>query len=176
METFRLLADYPTLFNIPGCTLILIENGGGEAKEDEPRPRLKRSRHRQLFLSSPLEISRSEISGDNLDFPSSCDGNSRGEGSEGWISARPCRGNLMRSACFDPYLWSRYDYANAYLCEPCVSWSTGLEGEEESVTSIYIYILTREFRDILKLPSECCSFKGLEGNGRGMRGVDKLVL
>lgn len=154
METFRLLADYPTLFNIPGCTLILKRGEGGEAKEDEPRlkpsppttfpvlPRWKfreaKSRWITSILPPPLPPA-TEIS--------------RG----GWISARPCRAVMRSTDVFRPYLWScsRYDYANAYLSSR-VSWSTG----GRMCICIYVYINERISR-YLKITERMLLFRFL---------------
>lgn len=58
METFRLpaenLADYPTLFNIPGCTLILIENAGGRRRAASS---IKTLATADNFSYPPLQIS-----------------------------------------------------------------------------------------------------------------------
>lgn len=47
------LADYPELFNIPGCTLILIET---PAAEGEPQPRLKRRDSIPRAKTFPLSV------------------------------------------------------------------------------------------------------------------------
>lgn len=126
---------------------------GEGAKEDEPRPRLKRSPPTTFPVLSPpppvANFVRRNLGGDNLDFPFASPlllrrpRKFRGDGIGG-MDFRTTMTGLMRSTdVFRPYLWScsRYDYANAYLSSAEHPGQLGSRGRR--MLHVYIYINER---------------------------------